>query len=205
MLYFASFTHSLFASFTLVTSRRTFLKSGTLAAIGGAAFTIVPRHVLGKGFIAPSDKLNIAAVGCGGKADTNIQSSHNGGTDNIVALCDVDERQAAKYRAQFPKAPFFRDYREMLDKAGTAIDAVIISTPDHMHAPIAMAAMNLGKHVYVEKPMTINKATAIEMTNTANAAGIKMVVAHYRRQIPYFKKIKQFTYCINYQWLKCRP
>ena len=150
-----------------MTSRRTFIKSGTLAAIGGAAFTIVPRHVLGKGFIAPSDKLNIAAVGCGGKADTNIQWAYNGGTDNIVALCDVDDRQATKYRAQFPKAPFFRDYREMLDKAGTSIDAVIVSTPDHMHAPIAMAAMNLGKHVYVEKPMAHDIYEARMLTQAA--------------------------------------
>ncbi|MEZ0607625.1 Gfo/Idh/MocA family oxidoreductase [Fibrella sp. WM1] len=147
-----------------MTSRRTFIKSGALAA---AAFTIVPRHVLGKGYVAPSDKLNIAAVGCGGKADYNIQQAYNGGTDNIVALCDVDDRQAKKYREKFSSAPYFRDYREMLDKAGKTIDAVIVTTPDHMHAPIAMAAMNLGKHVYVEKPLTHDIYEARMLTEAA--------------------------------------
>ena len=147
-----------------MTSRRTFIKSASLAA---AAFTIVPRHVLGRGFVAPSDKLNIAAVGCGGKADVNIRLAHNGGTDNIVALCDVDDRQAVKYRGQFPAAPYFRDYREMLDKAGKTFDAVIVSTPDHMHAPIAMAAMNMGKHVYVEKPLTHDIYEARMLTEAA--------------------------------------
>lgn len=150
-----------------MTSRRSFIKSSALAALGGAAFTIVPRRVLGRGFIAPSDKLNIAAVGCGGKADVNIRLAFNGGTDNIVALCDVDDRQAVKYRAQFPKAPYFHDYRDMLAKAGTSIDAVIVSTPDHMHAPIAMAAMNLGKHVYVEKPLTHDIYEARMLTEAA--------------------------------------
>ncbi|MBO0931408.1 Gfo/Idh/MocA family protein [Fibrella aquatilis] len=147
-----------------MTSRRTFIKSASVAA---AAFTIVPRHVLGRGFVAPSDKLNIAAVGCGGKADVNIRLAFNGGTDNIVALCDVDDRQAVKYRAQFPNAPYFRDFREMLDKAGKTFDAVIVSTPDHMHAPIAMAAMNMGKHVYVEKPLTHDIYEARMLTEAA--------------------------------------
>lgn len=145
-------------------SRRTFIKSSALTA---AAFTIVPRHVLGRGYVAPSDKLNIAAVGCGGKAEYNIQQAYNGGTDNIVALCDVDDRQAKKYREQFSAAPYFRDYREMLDKVGKTIDAVIVTTPDHMHAPIAMAAMTLGKHVYVEKPLTHDIYEARMLTQAA--------------------------------------
>lgn len=110
----------------------------------------------------------MAAVGCGGRADVNIQRAVNGGTDNLVALCDVDDRQAAKYRAQFPKAPYFRDYREMLDKAGTSIDAVIVSTPDHMHASIAMAAMKLSKHVYVEKPLAHDIYEARMLTEAAH-------------------------------------
>lgn len=145
-------------------SRRRFLQSSALTA---AAFYIVPRHVLGKGFVAPSDKLTIAAVGCGGKADFNIKQAYNGGTDTIAALCDVDDRQAKKYRAQFPNAPYFQDYRELLDKAGKTFDAVIVSTPDHMHAPIAMAAMQLGKHVYVEKPLTHDIYEARMLTEAA--------------------------------------
>ncbi|MBU1821663.1 MAG: Gfo/Idh/MocA family oxidoreductase, partial [Bacteroidetes bacterium] len=126
-------------------SRRRFLQSSVAVAAG---FMIVPRHVLGKGFVAPSDKLNIGAVGCGGKAIVNIKQAYNGGSDNIVALCDVDDRQSVTYRKQFPKAPYYKDYRQMLEKEAKNLDAVIVTTPDHMHYPIAMAAMQLGKHVY---------------------------------------------------------
>lgn len=145
-------------------SRRKFLQSSALAT---AAFHIVPRHVLGKGFVAPSDKLNMAIVGCGGKGDVNVRLAFNNGSDNVVALCDVDDREAKKYRAQFPKAPYFQDYRQLFDKAAGTFDAVIISTPDHMHAPIAMAAMRLGKHVYVEKPLTHDIYEARMLTEAA--------------------------------------
>lgn len=156
-------------------SRRLFIKGSALAtaAVATSSFTLVPRHVLGgvsahgQRIIAPSDKLNIAAVGCGGKADVNIRHAHNKGSDNMVALCDVDDRQAKKYRAQFSSAPYFQDYRQLLDKAGKTFDAVIISTPDHMHAPIAMAAMQLGKHVYVEKPLTHDIYEARMLTEAA--------------------------------------
>ncbi|GAA4413469.1 Gfo/Idh/MocA family oxidoreductase [Nibrella viscosa] len=146
-------------------SRRDFIQASALAAAG--SFFIVPRHVLGKGYVAPSDKLNIAAVGCGGKADFNIKQAYNGGTDNMVALCDVDDRQSKKYREQFPRAPYFRDYRQMFDQAGKTFDALIVTTPDHMHAPIAMAAMQLGKHVYVEKPLTHDIYEARMLTEAA--------------------------------------
>ncbi len=145
-------------------SRRAFIKQSSLAV---ASFTIVPRHVLGKGFVAPSDKLNIAAVGCGGKADFNIQQAFNNGSDNIVALCDVDDRQAKKFREKFPKAPYYKDFRQMLAKEGKKIDAVIVTTPDHMHYPVAMAAMQLGKHVYVEKPLTHDIWEARQLTEAA--------------------------------------
>jgi D-arabinose 1-dehydrogenase-like Zn-dependent alcohol dehydrogenase len=116
--------------------RRDFIKAGALAA---SSFMIVPRHVLGKGFVPPSDKLNIAAVGCGGKADTNIRMAYNNGAENFVALCDVDDRQSEKFRKQFPNAPYYKDYRKMLEKEAKNIDAVIVTTPDHMHFPIAIA------------------------------------------------------------------
>ena len=144
--------------------RRSFLKAGVLAA---GSFMIVPRHVLGKGFIAPSDKLNIAAVGCGGKADYNIRQAYNNGTDNFVALCDVDDRQSEKYRKQFPQAPYYKDYRKMLEKEAKNIDAVIVTTPDHMHYPIAIACMELGKHVYLEKPLTKDIWEARKLTEAA--------------------------------------
>ena len=150
-------------------SRRSFLQTGAVAA---ASFMIVPRHVLGKGFVAPSDKLNIAAVGCGGKADVNISLAFNNGSDNIVALCDVDDRMAVKFRAKFPNAPYYKDYRKMFDKEAKNFDAVIVSTPDHMHYPIGMAAMQLGKHVYIEKPLTHDIWEARKMTEQARSSKV---------------------------------
>ena len=132
-------------------ARRTFLKQAGLA---GAGFMIVPRHVLGKGFVSPSDKLNIAGIGCGGKAEVNLPYAWNNGAENIVALCDVDDRMAVNARKKWPKAPYYRDFREMLDKEHKQIDAVMVTTPDHMHAVHALPCMQLGKHVYVEKPLT---------------------------------------------------
>lgn len=131
--------------------RRNFIQvAGTTAA----TFSIVPRHVLGRGYIPPSDKLNIAAIGVGGKGAVNIELSYNGGSDNIVALCDVDDRMAVDGRKQFSKAPYYKDYRRMLDKEGKNIDAVLVSTPDHMHGVQALDAMKRGLHVYCEKPLT---------------------------------------------------
>src|ERR1041384_2768538 len=83
-------------------SRRDFIKNAALTAAG---FYIVPRHVLGRGYIAPSDKLNIAGVGCGGKAEVNLPSAWNNGAENIAVLCDVDDRMAVKARAKWPNAP----------------------------------------------------------------------------------------------------
>jgi predicted dehydrogenase len=141
-------------------SRRKFI--GGMAA--GAAFTIVPRHVLGGvAYAAPSDKLNIAAIGSGGMGGSNIGAVIS---ENIVALCDVDDNRAAKTYEKFPDVPKYRDYRKMLEKQKD-IDAVIVATPDHSHAPAAMAAMQLGKHVYVQKPLTHTVYEARLLTETA--------------------------------------
>ncbi len=88
------------------TDRRKFLKDASLAA---AFFYIVPRHVLGRGFTPPSDKLNIAGLGVGGKAQVNLPYAYNKGAENIVALCDVDDRMAIKAKQLWPKAPYYRD------------------------------------------------------------------------------------------------
>ncbi len=132
------------------TSRRTFLRNTALAAAG---LQIVPAYVLGatRGQAAPSDRLNIAGVGVGGMGRSNLKNCAE--TENIVALCDVDPNYAAKTYASYPKAKVYVDYREMLEKQKD-IDAVIVATPDHTHAVIAMAAMRAGKHVYVQKPLT---------------------------------------------------
>jgi len=178
---------------TKAISRRAFL---TATATTAAAAMIVPRHVLGRGFVPPSDTLNIAGIGVGGMGRANLI---NLASQNIVALCDVDwgyagraldkldadiqrlttrldqptpeappgqppvefDRVKAEARLdgmirlkdQLPRAKRHQDYRDMLEHQKD-IDAVFVATPDHMHAPIALAAMDLGKHVYVQKPLT---------------------------------------------------
>lgn len=146
-------------------SRRNFIKTTAIAAAG---FMIVPRHVLGgKGFLAPSDRLSVAGIGVGGKGESDLTGVFNGGKSDISYLCDVDDRRAAASVKRFPKAKYYRDYREMLDKEAKSIDAVVISTPDHNHAMIAMAAMQLGKHVYVQKPLTHDIYEARMLTEAA--------------------------------------
>lgn len=145
--------------------RRTFISRGMRVAAG---FFIVPPHVLGgKGHTPPSDRLDIAAIGTGGKGIVNLRNSWNNGTDNIVALCDVDDRMAAEARSKWPKARYYRDYREMLDRRHRKFDAVIVSTPDHMHAVQAMAVMELGKHLYCEKPLAHDIREARKLTEAA--------------------------------------
>jgi len=129
-------------------------------AAAGAAFTIVPRHVLGgRGYISPSEKLNIAGVGVGGKGSGDIRAVS---TENIVALCDVDWSKAGRMFKAYPKANRYKDFRVMLDKQKD-IDAVMVATPDHTHALISMEAIRRGKHVYTQKPLThtIHEAQAL--------------------------------------------
>jgi predicted dehydrogenase len=145
--------------------RRTFLKNAGLSA---AAFTIVPRFVIGGNrFVAPSDTVYIAGVGAGGKGESDIAECAKSPNAKIVFLCDVDDRQAVKSRENFPRAKYYKDFREMFDKERKNFDAVTVSTPDHNHATIAMAAMSLGKHVYVQKPLTHDLYEARMMAEAA--------------------------------------
>ena len=147
------------------TGRRGFIKSSAIAAAG---FMIVPRHVLGgKGFIAPSDQLMIAGVGVGGKGQGDIASFYQSGKAQISFLCDVDDRRAANSIKKFPKAKYYKDWREMYDKESKNFDAVSVATPDHNHAVIALAAMQMGKHVYVQKPLTHDIFEARALTSAA--------------------------------------
>jgi predicted dehydrogenase len=141
-------------------SRRDFMS----AAAAVAAFTVVPRYVLGgQGNVPPSDKLNIAGIGIGGMGKNNIRACES---ENIVALCDVDDDFAAEVYQKYPNARKWKDFRVMLDEQKD-IDAVIVATPDHTHAVIAMAAMKRGKHVYVQKPLTRTVYEARMLTEAA--------------------------------------
>ena len=145
--------------------RRDFIKKSAAAVAG---FYIVPRHVLGgTGYKAPSDKLRIAGIGVGGKGYSDIKSFYDSGNADIVFLCDVDDQRAERSVKEHPKAKYYRDYREMLDKEHNNIDAVSVSTADHQHAVQAMAAMQLGKHVYVQKPLTHDIYEARMLTQAA--------------------------------------
>jgi len=196
-------------------SRRDFMSD---VALTSAGIAIVPRHVLGHGQTAPSDRLNVAAVGVGGQGRSNLV---NLATENIVAICDVDweyadkgfaaldrdienqqdrldrqqrgevrldtlgrpeppltalerERTAAsidrmkRLKDALPRATRYHDYRELLDKQKD-IDGVVIATPDHMHATIALAAMDLGRHVYVQKPLTWSVAEARQLARKSKS------------------------------------
>jgi len=135
-------------------SRRKFVKA---AATSTAAFTILPSFtVSGLGHVAPSDKLHIAAVGCGGEAAFDIDRLVNSPKKNAVisCLCDVDDRMAAPRIKEYPKAPFYHDWREMFEKENKNFDAVTVAIPDHNHAVVGLAAMQLQKHLYLQKPLT---------------------------------------------------
>lgn len=142
--------------------RRKFLKNSATVA----GFTIVSSNVLGKtlGYVAPSDKLNIAGIGVGGMGRRNLSNMN---TENIVALCDVDWKYAQKTFDDYPKAKKFKDWREMFDKMGKSIDAVMVATPDHTHAVVSAHAMTLGKHCYTQKPLTHSVYESRLLTNLA--------------------------------------
>ena len=146
-------------------SRRNFIKKSSL--IGSGIF-IVPRNVLGGvGFVAPSDQINIAAIGAGGKG-SDIRESW-ASKERVVALCDVHplgKHGVIQSRKKYPNAKFYVDFNELLDKEKD-LDAVTISTPDHTHGVIGNRAMNKGLHVYIQKPLTHNIEEARQLTITA--------------------------------------
>ncbi|MEH6682012.1 MAG: Gfo/Idh/MocA family oxidoreductase [Sediminicola sp.] len=146
-------------------SRRNFIKNTTLISAG---ISIVPRHVLGgPGFTAPSDKLVVAGIGVGGKGESDIANFANSGKAEIAYLCDVDDRRAAGSIARFPQAKYYKDWRELLERESKNFDAVSVSTPDHTHAAATLAAMEMGKHVYVQKPLTHDIYEARKLTDAA--------------------------------------
>ena len=144
-------------------NRRRFLQR---AGAGVALFNILPGNSLRAAeSLTPNSRLNIAGIGIGSRGGADVDEIAGLG-HNIVALCDVDEKCAAKEFAKRPEAKRFTDYRVMFDKMGKEIDGVIIGTPDHTHALLCMEAMRRGKHVYCEKPL----AHSVQEVRTLMAA-----------------------------------
>src|SRR6516225_5930656 len=136
-----------------------------LGAIGVGSAT-------GSAFAPPRpdrDKLTLAIVGCGGQGAENL---HQVSGENIVALCDVDDQRASEAFKKYPKVRRFRDYRKMLETMDRQIDAVVVSIPDHMHAPVSLMAMEMGKHVYCEKQLTWGIDEARRMAKLAKEKGL---------------------------------
>jgi predicted dehydrogenase len=132
-------------------SRRHFFYGSLLAgAVPTAGFGSTPSLKI-MGYRSPNEKLSFAAIGSGGQGASNLSAAAQ--TENIVALCDVDDRRAAATYKRYPNAPKYKDFRKMLDQEAKNIDAVIVATPDHMHATQAMWCMERGKNVYVQKPL----------------------------------------------------
>lgn len=185
-------------------SRRKFLKTGAIAAAG---LTVVPSSVLGQKFgkISPSDKLNIAGVGVGGRGFGVLKALES---QNIVGLCDVDWKYSDKAFKHFPNAKKYFDYRKMYDEIGKSIDAVVVATADHTHAIIAADAMTMGKHVYCEKPLTHSVYESRLLTNLtrkhkvatqmgnqgSSGPGVRQVVDWiWAGEIGEVKKVEVFT------------
>jgi hypothetical protein len=185
-------------------TRRSFIeRTGAVAA----GLTILPGSVMsGFGRRAPSDKLNIAVVGIGGMGNSNLKNVK--ASENIVALCDVDWGYSKKVFADNPDAKAYWDWRKMYDEMGKSIDAVIVATADHSHAVVAANAMAMGKHVYVQKPLThsvyesrlLTKLTAkhkvaTQMGNQGSSAeGVNLTVEWLQNgEIGDVTKVEAFT------------
>jgi len=148
-------------------TRRAFLAAATSTAILAGCATSNPKPNTAKVVprkVSPNEKLNIAGIGVGGKGTQDILSFTR---ENIVAICDVDFGRAEEAAYRLPNAKQYQDYRKMLEEMGGQIDAVTVSTPDHTHAPAAYMAMKMGKHVYVQKPLTHTVAEARLLAKTA--------------------------------------
>ena len=147
-------------------SRRYFFYGSLLAGAvpsGGFGSVVSLKSV---GYKSPNEKLNLAAIGAGGQPGADLRIAH-GNVENVVALADVDWARGESSFKRFPQAAKYKDYRQMLDKEGKNIDALIVGPPDHMHATAALHCMQAGKHIYVEKPLTRTSWEARLLTQAA--------------------------------------
>ncbi len=147
-------------------SRRDFLVASSLAT--AATVVATPKASA----TAANDKLKVAFIACGGRGGSNLQQMHGTGMIDVAAICDVDARALANAGKRFPKAKQFKDFRRLYDAIGKDVDAVVVSTPEHVHAYATMPALQLGKHVYCEKPLAYNIDETRRITEAAAKAGV---------------------------------
>jgi predicted dehydrogenase len=164
-------------------SRRQFVSS---SAVGAFSFHFIPSRVLGAN--GPNERLNIAGIGVGGMGAANLRACES---ENIVALCDVDSAHAAKTFERYPKAKVYKDYRVMFDKEKN-IDAVIIATPDHTHAVITMAAIEAGKHIFCQKPLTHTVYEARKITEAARHSRVQTQMGNQGHSSEHIRLLKEW-------------
>jgi predicted dehydrogenase len=151
---------------SIITNRRSFLFGASVAGFG-----ILAQGRRGwAGGVGPNDTINFACIGVGGKGRSDTENASNHG--RIAALCDIDDDRLGAMASKFPEAKKYNDYRELLHDLDSKIDAVVVSTPDHTHAPAAVAAMRLGKHVYCQKPLAHSVWECRLMRETARQKGV---------------------------------
>jgi predicted dehydrogenase len=163
-------------------TRREFLQS---AGAAGLSLWAWPGEQRAAAVYSPNEKLNVAVVGAGGRGGRNLKAVAR--TENIVALCDVDQQRLGKAAEEHPQAKRYADFRRMLEQ--NDIDAVVVSTPDHTHAPISLAAMELGKHVYCEKPLASSISDARAMARTASRTGVVTQMGNQTHAADHLRKV----------------
>lgn len=169
------------------TTRRTFLKSATAAAVAPA---FIP-HLQAQ---SPGEKLSHAAIGVDGQGWGDLQAIATHPSVNITAICDVDTARMAKAAEKFPQARRYQDWRELLEKEGDKIDSVNVTVPDHMHAAIAMEAMEQGKHCYCQKPLSHQVKEARAMRELADKSG---VITQMGNQIQSFSEYRSAVHAVQ--------
>ncbi len=163
-------------------SRRNALKASAAAATG-LYLGVAPKTAFSD---SPNEKLNIACIGVGGRGGANVSGV---ASQNLVAFADVDDNRAAGAYKKYDKAKQYRDYRKMLDEHGGKLDAVVISTPDHTHFHPAYAAMQLGLHVYLEKPLAHNVWETRTLTDFAREKKLATQLGSQRHTIPNMRRV----------------
>lgn len=168
--------------------RRSFLArtaAGAAAGLGG-----LPLFSIGKPGGSANGKINVAVVGAGGMGGYAFRTA--AARENLVAICDVDFGRASRALNKHPDIPHFKDFRVMLDKMGDEIDAVAISTPDHTHFPIAMASMERGKHVFVQKPLAHNIWECRTLQKAAKKYKVVTQMGNQGHQMDGMRRIKEW-------------